>query len=285
VITPDEWRSRGASFEWQGQRVFYRVEGRGEPLLLVHGFPTASWDWWAVWPALVARYRCLTLDMMGYGFTAKPIGFPYSIFAQADLFEALLAREGVTSYRLLAHDYGDTVAQELLARQSGARAKIVAACLLNGGLFPERHRPLLTQKLLASPIGPMVARLSSFKTFASSMKRIWGQTPLTDDEARAMWQFVKADDGLAVMSSLIGYIEERRRYRARWVGALVGARVPVRFVNGLVDPVSGKHMADRYRELVPHADVVELAGVGHYPQLEAPEAVTAAALELFARQN
>lgn len=281
MITPDEWKTRGATFEWQGQRVFYRVEGKGEPLLLVHGFPTASWDWWAVWPALVAKYRCLTLDMMGYGFSAKPIGFPYSIFAQADLHEALLAREGVTSYRMLAHDYGDTVAQELLARQTGARARITSACLLNGGLFPELHRPLLTQKLLASPLGPLVARLSSYKTFVRSMRRIWGASPLSDEEARAMWQLVKHDDGLDVMPSLISYIEERRRYRARWVGALVNARVPLRFVNGLEDPISGAHMAARYRELVPHPDVVELPGVGHYPQLEAPQPTTAAALEFF----
>src|SRR5438105_4292804 len=102
MISPDEWRSRGEFFDWQGQRIFYRAAGRGEPVLLVHGFPTASWDWAAVWPELLEHYRLLTLDMIGFGFSAKPVGFPYSIFAQADLYEALLAREGISSYRLLA---------------------------------------------------------------------------------------------------------------------------------------------------------------------------------------
>ncbi len=278
VITPDEWRAQGSTFEWQGQRVFYRAEGRGEVVLAVHGFPTASWDWWAIWPQLTRHYRVLALDMVGFGFSAKPIGFPYSIFPQADLCEALLARENVTRYRLLAHDYGDTVAQELLARQSGARAKIVAACLLNGGVFPELHRPLLTQKLLASPLGPLVARLSSFKTFAQSMRRIWGG-PVDDQELRAMWQLVEHEDGMAVMPKLIGYIDERRRYRARWVGALIEARMPLCFINGLADPISGAHMAARYRELVPDPDVVELRGIGHYPQLEAPDAVADAILQ------
>jgi pimeloyl-ACP methyl ester carboxylesterase len=278
VITPDEWRAQGSTFEWQGQRVFYRAEGAGEVVLAVHGFPTASWDWWAIWPHLTRHYRVLALDMIGFGFSAKPFGFPYSIFPQADVCEALLARENVTRYRLLAHDYGDTVAQELLARQSGARAKIVAACLLNGGVFPELHRPLLTQKLLASPLGSLVARLSSFKTFAQSMRRIWGG-PVDDTELRAMWQLVTHDDGLAVMPKLIGYIEERRRYRARWVGALIEARMPLRFVNGLADPISGAHMAARYRELVPNPDVALLRGIGHYPQLEAPDAVADAILQ------
>ncbi|MEO8702932.1 MAG: alpha/beta hydrolase [Kofleriaceae bacterium] len=277
MVTPDDWRARGDFFDWNGHRIFFRVEGTGEPLLLVHGFPTASWDWWAVWPALVAKFRLLALDGIGFGFSAKPRDFTYTIAKQADLYEALLAREGVTSYRLLAHDYGLTVAQELLARGSG----ITRACLLNGGLFPETHRPVLTQKLLASPLGPLVARLSSYRTFAKTMRRIWGHQPLADAEARAMWQLVTTNNGMAVMPKLIGYMEERRRNRARWVGAIVDAKVPIRVIDGLVDPVSGANMVARYRELVAKPDVVELPTVGHYPQVEAPDAVVKAALDFF----
>jgi pimeloyl-ACP methyl ester carboxylesterase len=282
--SPDAWRAHGDTFEWRGERIFFRAEGAGEPVLLVHGFPTASWDWWPIWPRLAERYRVLALDMIGFGFSAKPRRFPYSIFAQADLFGELLAREGVSSYRLVAHDYGDTVAQELLARQADASApRIISACLLNGGLFPEVHRALVTQKLLASPLGPLLARLGGRRAFARSMRRIWGSSPVSDDELRAMWQLVAANDGPAVMPKLIGYLDERRAHRKRWVGALISTRAPLRFINGLVDPISGAHMAARYRELVPYPDVVELPGVGHYPQLEAPDAVLDAILEHFSR--
>lgn len=279
-MTPEEWRAGGTSFDWRGHRMFCRVEGTGEPLLLIHGFPTASWDWWKLWPGLTARYRCLTVDMLGYGFSAKPRDAAYSIVRQADLQEALLAREGVTgAYRLLAHDYGLSVAQELLAR----RANVRGVCLLNGGMFPEQHRPVLTQKLLASPLGALIARLSSYGTFARSMRRLWGQAPPPEAELRAMWSLVIAGEGMRVMPKLIGYIAERRRHRARWVDALIACPVPLRLIDGLLDPVSGAHMVARYRELVPRPDVVELPDVGHYPQLEAPEAVLAAVLELFAR--
>lgn len=284
-VSPDDWRTRGAFFDWRGERIFFRVDGTGEPLLLIHGFPTASWDWYAVWPALSARYRLLTLDMIGFGFSGKPRQFEYSIATQVDLFEAFLAREGVTSYRLLAHDYGLTVAQELLARQRDAKARISSACLLNGGLFPETHRALLTQRLLASPLGPLIAKVSSYRTFAATMRRIWGTRPPSDAELRGMWQLVTANGGMAVMPKLIGYMAERRRHRARWVGALVGAELPIRLIDGLDDPISGAHMVARYRELVPRPEVVELAGVGHYPQLEAPEAVVAAVLEFFTRRS
>jgi pimeloyl-ACP methyl ester carboxylesterase len=284
VVSPDDWRAAGDTFEWRGERIFYRAEGTGEPVLLVHGFPTASWDWSLIWPRLVSRYRLLTLDMIGFGFSAKPRAFPYSIMAQADLLSALLERERVSSYRLLAHDYGDTVAQELLARQDDPSSpRIVSACLLNGGLFPEAHHALVTQKLLASPLGPLVARLGGYRAFARAMRRIWGTHPVTDADLRAMWRLVTQHDGPAVMPQLIGYLAERRAHRSRWVGALVSARAPLRFIDGLVDPISGADMVARYRELVPRPDIVELPGVGHYPQLEAPGDVAAAVLEHFAR--
>ena len=283
MITPDDWRARGDTFAWRGHRIFFRAEGTGEPVLAIHGFPTASWDYWAIWPALIANYRVLTLDMIGFGFSAKPKDFAYSIAAQADLHEALLAREGITRYRLLAHDYGLTVAQELLAREAAsAHRTIVAACLLNGGAFPETHRPALVQRLLASPLGGLVAKLSSYRTFARTMRGIWGEQPIPEAELRGMWRLVTASDGLAVLPTLIGYMAERRKFRQRWVGALITTRVPVRLIAGLADPISGAPMVARYRELVPYPDIVELPGVGHYPQLEAPVAVSESVLDRFA---
>jgi pimeloyl-ACP methyl ester carboxylesterase len=277
-VTPDAWRDGGRFFDWRGHRMWCRVDGSGEPMLLVHGFPTASWDYAKIWNRVTARHRAYTLDLIGYGYSAKPRDFAYSILAQADLIEAFLAAEGVTRYRILAHDYGVTVAQELLARSLDTGGNIASVCFLNGGLFPEMHRALPAQKLLASPLGPVMARLMRYPMFAASMKRIWGTHPLADAELRGMWQLVTANGGVHVMPQLISYMAERRLRRERWVGALTRARLPLRLINGLVDPVSGAHAARRYRELVPDPDVVELPGVGHYPQVEAPDAVADAVL-------
>jgi pimeloyl-ACP methyl ester carboxylesterase len=284
TLSPEAWRDLGHAFDWRGHRIFGRVEGTGAPLLLIHGFPTASWDWAKLWPALVARHRVLALDLLGYGWSAKPRAFAYSVRAQADLVDAFLAAHGVTSYRLLAHDYGDTVAQELLARQrEGARAATIThACLLNGGLFPETHRARLAQRVLASPFGDLLAPRMGYRRFAASMVKIWGAQPPSDDELGAMWRLVIASEGRLVIPQLLGYMDERRRFRERWVGAIVHAALPIRLVAGLADPVSGAHMVARYRELIPRPDVVELPGVGHYPQVEAPEAVLAAALPFLA---
>lgn len=84
-----------------------------------------------IWAPLTERWRVITLDMLGFGFSAKP-NAPYSILRQADLFEARLRELGIGEYHVLAHDYGDTVAQELLARKS-VSPRILSMCFLNGG--------------------------------------------------------------------------------------------------------------------------------------------------------
>jgi len=279
----DAWRRGGEYFRHAGRDIFVRRGGdpAAPVLLLIHGFPTASWDYAPVWDQLAARWRVLTLDLLGFGFSAKPRDHVYAIAGQADLCEAFLRAESVTSYHVLAHDYGDTVAQELVARGLAATAtpgpRLKSACLLNGGIFPEAHRPLLIQRLLSSPAGPLAARLSTRGTFAASMGRIFGrERPPTGAELDAFWALVNHGDGRAVLAAVSRYRDERRAQRERWVGALRNARVPLRFIVGMADPIAGAAMSRRYREVVPRPDVVELAGVGHYPQVEAPERVLAA---------
>lgn len=278
------WRREGASFPYQGNAIFVRSGGdtKSPVLLLIHGFPTASWDFAPLWAVLTARWRVLTLDMLGFGFSAKPRHHAYSIEDQANLIEAFLRSESVTNYHVLAHDYGDTVAQELLARNSD-QPRLRSVCLLNGGIFPETHRPLLIQRLLSSPVGPLAARLSSRTTFAASMRRIFSsQRPPTPAELDGFWSLITQGNGRAVLAPVSRYRHERVRMRARWVGALQAAAVPLRFIVGTADPIAGAAMADRYRQLVPRPDIVELAAVGHYPQVEAPERVLAAYAEFRA---
>lgn len=279
----DYWKSAGRVFRHLEQEIFYRDDGRGPVLLCVHGFPTASYDWHRVWPTLSAKLRLIAPDMVGFGFSAKPRHYGYSIADQASIHEELLAQLGIHSCHVLAHDYGDTVAQELLARfEDRHRAgtdglKIESVVLLNGGLFPETHRARLIQKLLLTPLGPLLSRLSNPRSFARSFSAIFGpNTKPSAEELEEFWRLVSYNDGHRISHELIRYIEERRNNRERWVGALQTTRVPLRLINGPEDPVSGKHMADRYRELVPNPDIVLLPGVGHYPQIEDPAGVLAA---------
>lgn len=278
-----QWRAGGAYLEHKGHRIFWR-EG-GDPaapaLLLIHGFPTASWDWERLWPELTKRYRVLTLDMIGFGFSQKPYFYDYHMIDQADIFDHLLALARVPRYHILAHDIGVSAAAELVARaaENAGRPQIQSACLLNGTLFPETHRRVLYQSLLLTRFGPLVSLLTTKSGFARNMRTIFGQYFPPDQETLdAMWALIENDHGDRIMHKLISYIPDRHVNRERWVGAVQQTAIPMKLIDGLVDPVSGGHMVVRYRELIPNPNVTELPQGGHYPHVQMPEQVLAAYL-------
>ncbi|MDF3868190.1 alpha/beta hydrolase [Pseudomonas denitrificans (nom. rej.)] len=269
------WRAQGSDFTFRGHAIRYWSAGSGAPLLLVHGFPTASWDWHYLWQPLAERYRLIACDMLGFGDSAKPKGHDYRILEQADLQQALLDHLGVREpVHLLVHDYGNSVGQELLARHEEGGFALASLVFLNGGLFPETHRAVLSQKLLLGPFGSLIGRLFDRKRLAQNFAKVFGpQTQPSEAELDAFWELIRHNDGPRVMHRLIHYILDRRQHRERWLGAMQRTSVPLRLIDGPEDPISGAHMVVRYRELIPQPDTVELPGIGHYPQVEAPEQV------------
>lgn len=269
------WRTRSLEFTFRGQSIRYWTAGQGAPLLLIHGFPTASWDWHYLWQPLAQRFRVIACDMLGFGDSAKPVRHRYSLLEQADLQQALLEHLHIQQpLHLLAHDYGASVAQELLARHHEGRVEVASCAFLNAGLFPECHRPLLAQRLLFSHLGWLVARIFTREDLVRNVSQIYG--PCTQPSESALddcWSLIAANHGNRILHRLSAFIPERLTHRERWVGALQQVRLPMRFINGAVDPVSGAHMLQRYRELVPLPDTVTLPGIGHYPHTEAPAQV------------
>lgn len=290
------WHSAGRRFDFAGHRVFFRdaaasAKAEAPAVLLVHGYPTASWDWHRIWPGLNRDYRLVAPDLIGFGFSDKPFPHDYRVGEQADLLEALMTHLGLNRVHLIAHDLGDTVVQELLAReQAGTRAvgaaRLRSVCLLNGGIFPEVVRPRLIQRVMAGPLSAALLPLIDKRRVLKSLTAVFGeQTQPSARELDAFWTLISRDNGVRVMPRVLAYLGERRRHRDRWVGALQDCAVPMRFINGLLDPVSGVHMVERYRELIRRPDVVEIGSVGHFPQLEAPDAVLDACLALLARAD
>lgn len=269
------WRTRGQSFDFEGHQVRYWTAGQGEPLLLLHGFPGASWDWQYLWQPLAQRYRLISCDMLGFGDSAKPRRHRYSLLEQADLQQALIAHLGVTRpVHLVGHDYGASVAQELIARHHEARLHVASCLFINGGLFPEACRPMPVHKLLLSPLGALVSRLFSRQTLVRHVLGVYGlgRRP-SESELDDQWSLLASSRGTRILHRLASYLPERRVQRERWVKAMQHAGVPLRLIVGAQDPIAGLPTLERYRQLVVPADAVLLPDIGHYPQIEAPEQV------------
>lgn len=280
----EDWFAAGQRVQLLDHQIFTRVAGDGPWLTLLHGFPTCSWDWSPVADELARTHRLLMFDFLGFGDSDKPRRHTYSIHEQADLVEALWRHHDVQRTALVVHDYGVSVGQELLARRADGRlaAEVERVAFLNGGLYPDLHRPLRIQHALRRPVlGALISRMLSEKRFADGMRQVFAPEHMPSDaEFREHWRGVARRDGSRIYHRLIRYIDDRFRNEERWVAALEGTDVPRLFVWGMLDPVSGAHMAERLRERIGPGAVHALDDVSHYPQIEAPER-TAEALGAF----
>jgi pimeloyl-ACP methyl ester carboxylesterase len=280
----EDWFAAGERAQLLDHTIFTRADGEGPHVTLLHGFPTCSWDWSPVADALAAGRRLLMLDFLGFGDSDKPKRHTYSIHEQADLVEALWRRHEVERTALVVHDYGVSVGQELLARRADGKlaVEVERIAFLNGGLYPDLHRPLKVQQALRKPlIGPLVSSRMNEKRFAAGLRRVFAREHMpTDAELHEHWLGVARHGGSRRYHRLIRYIDDRFEHERRWVDALEGTDVPRLFVWGMLDPVSGAHMAERLRERLGADEVHALDDVAHYPQLEAPDR-TAGALTEF----
>jgi len=256
--------------------IFLRRLGSGAPMTLLHGFPSSSHDWAKVAPALAERHALLMPDFLGFGASEKPSEHEYSLHEQADLVEALWAREQIDATILVAHDYAVSVAQELLARRAEGKlaVELGAVHLLNGGLYPDLHRPQPTQTALLHPEqGPRISELIDEQLFVAGVAPTFADDYDAARDSAEMWRGMSRDEGQRNTHLLIHYMTDRRRHEQRWVSALEQTDVPLSFAWGMLDPVSGAHMAQRIVERLPAAPMLAMADVAHWPQLEAPERV------------
>lgn len=286
-IVLDSWIDRADFFDFESHKIAFWSAGSGRPLLLVHGYPTSAWDWSWIWRELCKTHRVIVCDMLGFGLSDKPSS-GYSIHRQTDLQERLLNHLSVESYDALVHDYGVSVGQELLARcnEGSSAATLGRIVFLNGGLFPEQHRALPIQKLGVSPLGFVLGLMMNRKRFGKAFSKVFGpDTKPSEAELDAHWRLISHNRGHRISHKLLHYIAERHLHRERWVTALQQSTVPLKLINGGADPVSGRHLYDYFRKMMPQAEAVCFPEIGHYPQTEAPQEVLAEVLPFLAGEQ
>jgi pimeloyl-ACP methyl ester carboxylesterase len=262
----------------RGHRIAFRRRGSGPTVLLLHGFPTWSYDYAEMAGDLAADHDVITMDFLGYGASDKPGSYSYSVDESADTVEDLVAHLGLTSVRLVVHDYGGIVGQELVDRANRGMLPfaIEHLTMLNSGIVYSAYRPTRLQKLLILPVlGKLLAGQVSASRVRSALDAVRGKT-LSDSEFDDLWLGMSRDDGHKRSHLLIKYNAERAAHHRRWESALADWAGPLHLVWGLVDPVSGGHVLELAVKVLPRAAVTELPGVGHYPSSEAPQAVAAA---------
>lgn len=274
----EKWTARGRQIEAGGRRVFvidHPAESeQSPPLLVLHGFPSCSFDWRHVLPQLARRRRVLLLDFLGFGQSDKP-DIRYGIRLQANLAQQFVLGLGVREVSLLTHDMGDTVGGELLARslEGSLGFEIARRVITNGSIYLAMAQLTAGQQALLSLPDE---RLPGDRTadewkpgFTSGLAATFAPARQpSQDELDGQWELMASQDGYRLLPRLIRYIEDRRVDEARFTGAIEVHPSPLGIVWGELDPVAVHPMALRLREARTDAPLTTLDGVGHYPMIE-----------------
>jgi pimeloyl-ACP methyl ester carboxylesterase len=288
----DDWRGRGRYFSWRppsdnasSVEVFHVEMGDKDApvLLLIHGWPTSSIDWFDVADQLSTRFRVCALDFPGYGFSDKPPEWGYSLARDEELIEFYLSEHiGAESGVVVGHDRGDSVALRHAARSADGRSamRLEHLVLSNGNIFlpmsnlTGAQRQILDagswSKIAAGLTPSRLAEALGASTFTPPRKA-------GDPEVEALSATFSHDNGTKVLHETIQYLVERSKDERTWLTALGQASFPVTLIWGLRDTVSPPRVAsyvwNEYLMLRPSGNrLYFVPDANHYLQVDRPDA-------------
>lgn len=296
-----EWRETGSLVHLLETNVFaafHKCDGStcsGDTVLLVHGFPTSSYDWHMALPHLTPHHNVLLFDLPGFGLSDKPstYEFSYSIGEYADIIIGLIEKykDEIKGLHLVCHDMGDTVCQELVFRTQHhlwpyGLEHIKSLTLNNGGMIIRRASLRVSQYLLRMPIiGSLYSRLANIHIFKQQIKGILGfPEAFPVRELELMFESIVYNNGIATMAFTSRYVNERWRFEnARWLRALrqldVDESIYIHVMWGTLDKVAPPTMADALERELPQTHFSRMDDCGHFAMLENPEAWARITLE------
>ena len=270
-----DWKSKGNFITINNNKVFVIDQGASdETLLILHGYPTSSYDYYKVLPELTKKYRVIIHDHLGFGFSDKPINYSYLLKDQATIALQLWKQLGINKATLLAHDYGTSVATEILARNNANKIdlQINQLILCNGSMHIELSQLRTIQKLLKGRFGKYIAKLTNYTIFSRNLRNVYfDRTKVTKEELQQMWQQIEYNRGKKVIHLISDYINQRHTHWNRWIGALKETDINTKIIWAKEDPVAVKAIAELLSTEIKKNELFWIEKCGHFPMLEKPK--------------
>ena len=283
-MTANDWKSKGEFITVNDRKLFvidtssfFSTEDQvpSKTMVVLHGYPTSSYDYYKVLPKLSKHYRVIIHEHLGFGFSDKPLDYSYSLLDQADLALQLWQLLGVKKVHLLAHDYGTSVATEIIARNNNHELtiEIENLTLCNGSMHIELSQLRTIQKLLKNKwLGKYVAKLTTYAIFSKNLRNVYfDKTKVSNNELKDMWMQLEYNEGRKVIHKLSQYINERYTYWNRWIGALKETNLQTNIVWAKNDLVAVPAIARLIATEISNNKLFWIENTGHFPMLENPD--------------
>ena len=248
------WQSSLRNNQRHPVKVFYVCGGdeTAPAMLLIHGFPTSSFDYRGVFDDLSKDYRVCTFDFPGYGMSDKP-ATPYSYTLGQDaqlMWDFVTKIVPMKSFVLFSHDRGDSVALNFLQLYQAAKPapfRIVHQILSNANMYLPLANLTDFQKSMLDPVkGPAVAQKVSADALAAGLGASQYTPPLGPDnpEIRGLAFNFAAQNGVSVIPGTIQYLKERKKFEVSFLKSLAVSDVSVSLIWGMHDMVSPVRVAN-----------------------------------------
>jgi pimeloyl-ACP methyl ester carboxylesterase len=281
-----KWRNEGQIVDLLGKQIWYHDQGpkTEDAVFIVHGFPGSSWDFQGVVDRIGKQTRTVVMDMRGFGLSEKPLDGDYqsnfTLQLQADLYDALANHLGLKTVILVAHDMGQTVGLELMARFEEGRTpfRIRHAILLDGSTLVDMIQPTKEQTAALAMPSTALPEDQSWDDI-----RTWFHGTFSKEtEARAdydeivtcMSHQIDANHGSRTIGGIVHYLKERKESFGRWSRTLFEfKKAPLTLIWGEQDPVAVIAMADRIKKERPVTDLYKYPDCAHWPSVEYPDRI------------
>jgi pimeloyl-ACP methyl ester carboxylesterase len=259
----EAWQAGGRSFTWQSTlpenqgrpvRVFYVCMGdeAKKAIVLIHGFPTSSFDFKPLMENLQRDFRVCTLDFPGYGVSDKPgANYRYTLGEDARLIWDFVTRiVPIKEFVLLSHDRGDSVALNFLQLYQAARSapfRITHQFLTNANMYLPLANLTPFQKAMLDPAtSAQAVKTVTARTLAEGIGGTQYSPPLKadDPEVLALTYGFSFQDGIQVIPDTIQYLNERKQFEVGFLEALKRSDVPATLIWGVHDMVSPVRVAN-----------------------------------------
>jgi len=287
------WCRAGEYFSWESTlpqnadfealNIFHICQGDpADPaILMIHGYPTSSFDFAALMMDLSQDHYVCALDTPGYGFSDKPQdGFDYSIFDDARLVDDYIRHVAVLDdFTLLTHDKGDSVGLALLAIYQAYDEQpysINHHFITNGNIYLPLAQLTAGQRIMLNPIaGPVVSSLLDADRLANNIAETTFAGPLPQGEIEAYASQFAYQDGTRVQHEIILYLDERAEHEVAWLEALANSEIPTTLIWGELDGIAPVAVPDHvWMNYLEHraaaAAYWRIPCADHYLQVDAP---------------
>ena len=282
-----KWRGEGQTVELMGKQIWYHDQGpkTDDAVFMVHGYPGSSWDYQGVVDRIGPDTRTVVMDMRGFGLSEKPLEGDYqenfTLQLQADLYEMLAQHLGLKTVILVAHDMGQTVGLELMARFEESRTpfRIRHAILLDGSTLIDMIQPTPFQvQALAAPSTALpedmawedIAKCPAPEAYSKESQARDDFNELITCQAHQIYY----NHGSRIVGSIVHYLKERKEAFDRYSRTLFTfSHAPLTVIWGEQDPVAVIAMADRIKKERPVTDLYKYPDCGHWPPIEHPDRI------------